>query len=189
MARPRGFDEETAVRAARDAFRRTGYAGTSLSDLSQATGLGKGSLYNTFGDKDQLFSRVFAEYCAEADTNADQLFEESDGLDAALGYLGMITRETIADRDHVGCMIANTTAELSVSSPSVVDRASKTFQHIEDLIAGALADSDIADGEDPRDLARLLVAITRGIEALGKAGYSDDSLRAIEATAGRLLAK
>ncbi|WNI18465.1 TetR/AcrR family transcriptional regulator [Actinacidiphila sp. ITFR-21] len=191
MSRPRAFDEDTAVRAAQNAFRRTGYAGTSLSDLAEATGLGKGSLYNTFGDKEQLFQRAFGDYCDEADAATDALFTPDAGLSGALGYLRMVTRDALADREHVGCMITKTTSELAVSSPAVVDRASRTLHHAEDLITGALTRAretgETGGEEDPRDLARLLVAITRGIDALGKAGYSAQALRAIEATAARVI--
>jgi TetR/AcrR family transcriptional repressor of nem operon len=64
MARPREFDEEDVVLAARERFWSTGYAATTLDDVLAATGLGKGSLYGAFGDKHQLFLRVFDDYCA-----------------------------------------------------------------------------------------------------------------------------
>ena len=50
MARPRTFDEQEVVAAARDEFWERGYAATSVDDLTAATGLGKGSLYGAFGD-------------------------------------------------------------------------------------------------------------------------------------------
>ena len=66
MARPREFDETQVLEAARDAFWSTGYGGTSIDDLTTATGLGKGSLYAAFGGKRELFERVFTEHCEEA---------------------------------------------------------------------------------------------------------------------------
>ncbi|MEW2545331.1 TetR family transcriptional regulator [Streptomyces sp. NPDC047002] len=191
MARPRKFEEEAAVAAARTAFRRTGYAGTSLSDLVEATGLGKGSLYNAFGDKEEIFERAFDGYCAEADAATDEAFRRAAGLAAALGYLDQVTGDTIADREHVGCMISKATAELAVSSEAVVERASRTLHHVEDRLACSLArardDGEIDKDTDPRDLARLLLAVTRGIEALGKAGYSAEELRSVESAAARVL--
>jgi TetR/AcrR family transcriptional repressor of nem operon len=58
MARPRKFTEEDVVTAARDQFWSAGYAGTSLEDLTEATGLGRGSLYGAFGDKHALYLRA-----------------------------------------------------------------------------------------------------------------------------------
>jgi AcrR family transcriptional regulator len=54
-ARPRGFDETTVLRRARDRFWSTGFAGASVDQIAAATGLGKGSLYGAFGDKRQLY--------------------------------------------------------------------------------------------------------------------------------------
>ena len=67
MARPRSFDEAAVLRAARDKFWSSGYAGTKVDDIAAATGLGKGSLYGAFGDKHALFLRVYDDYCTEAD--------------------------------------------------------------------------------------------------------------------------
>ena len=47
--RPRGYDPERALTKARDAFWRTGYAGTSVDALSDATDMNKPSLYGAFG--------------------------------------------------------------------------------------------------------------------------------------------
>jgi TetR/AcrR family transcriptional regulator, transcriptional repressor for nem operon len=55
MARPRTFDEQETIRVAVQVFTRTGYDGTSIDDLVQATGLLRGSLYKAFGSKRGLF--------------------------------------------------------------------------------------------------------------------------------------
>lgn len=65
MARPRTFDERTALRAAMFAFWRYGYEGASMSVLMEATGLGKTSLYRTFGNKEGLFRRAVELYHEE----------------------------------------------------------------------------------------------------------------------------
>ena len=67
MVRPRQFDEETVLCAARDQFWDAGYAATSLQDLMRVTGLGKGSLYAAFGDKHELFLRVLRRYATSLD--------------------------------------------------------------------------------------------------------------------------
>src|ERR1700754_2970823 len=66
MARPRKFDETEVVAAARDEFWTRGSAGTSVDDLTAATGLGKGSLYGAFGDKHDLYLRTLDEYIASS---------------------------------------------------------------------------------------------------------------------------
>ncbi|MCW2583522.1 MAG: hypothetical protein JWQ53_2312 [Klenkia sp.] len=62
MARPRGFDEAGAVRAAAGVFAARGYPGTSVEDLVSALGIHRGSLYAAFGSKRALYLRVLTEH-------------------------------------------------------------------------------------------------------------------------------
>ncbi len=62
MARPREFDIDDVARKALFLFWRKGYEATSMSDIEDATGLGRMSLYNVFGDKDGLFQFVLDRY-------------------------------------------------------------------------------------------------------------------------------
>ena len=56
--RPRSYDPETALARAAAVFWKAGYAGTSLDDLSQATGMNRPSLYAAFGDKRDLYLKT-----------------------------------------------------------------------------------------------------------------------------------
>ncbi len=64
MARTREFDTEKAVEAAMNAFRLNGYDGTSIQDLVDATGVGRGSLYAAFGSKEGLYLAAMDRYRA-----------------------------------------------------------------------------------------------------------------------------
>ena len=62
MAGRKQFDVDAAVEQAMRVFWQNGYAGASLEQLSAATGLGRGSLYGTFGSKDGLFLKALQRY-------------------------------------------------------------------------------------------------------------------------------
>src|SRR6184192_3685103 len=113
MARPRSFDEAAVLRAARDQFWETGYAGTKVDDIAAVTGLGKGSLYGAFGDKHALFLRVYDHHCAEATEGTRRQLEGPD--DTAYRRLGdhvrAIAESVGADQAHRGCLIAKSAAE------------------------------------------------------------------------------
>ena len=175
MARPRTFDEADVVRAARNQFHRSGYAGTSLEDLCRVTSLGKGSLYSSFGDKHDLFLRAFDLYCREVvgETRAD-LQGPGPAYPRLLDHIRAVAKATVADQKRVGCLLAKGSAELSGSNPEVADRALATFADLRgalaDSIAAAQREGDLARDADPSRLAALVLAVLRGIEAIGKAG-------------------
>jgi AcrR family transcriptional regulator len=189
MARPRSFDEDEVLRAARDQFWSIGYAAARVDDIAAATGLGKGSLYGAFGDKRQLFLRTFDDHCAEL---VDAVRRALDGPDAGAlerlrAHVLAVADATASDASRRGCLLAKGTAELSGQDPAVAATARRTFAAIGELltscVAGAQRAGDIGQDEDPARLAGLLLAVLRGIEALGKGGGSPDSLRAIAETA------
>ena len=189
MARPREFDEADVLARARDQFWSTGYAGTSIDAIAAATGLGKGSLYGAFGSKHELFVRVFERYCADRVASAMQELcgPDEEALPRLRRYLRGIAEATATDTRRRGCMLAKGTSELSEHDPAIASRARETFELLEEAITANIEAAqrlhDVDPGADARALAQLLLATTRGIEALGQAGKDGDTLRAITETA------
>jgi AcrR family transcriptional regulator len=66
IGRPRGFDVNQALDRAIEVFWRQGYEGASFSDLTEAMGINKTSMYKAFGNKRDLFDKALARY-AEID--------------------------------------------------------------------------------------------------------------------------
>src|ERR1044072_9306933 len=60
--RPRAYDHDTALARAAATFWKAGYAGTSLDDLSEATGMNRPCLYAAFGDKRDLYLKTLEHY-------------------------------------------------------------------------------------------------------------------------------
>jgi TetR/AcrR family transcriptional repressor of nem operon len=167
------------MRAVREQFWTSGYAGTSLDDLTAATGLGKGSLYGAFGDKHTLFLRAFGEYCDEA---VDDVRGQLTGPGAAYQRLAQhvrgIAASVAADVDGRGCLLAKGTAELAATDHEIAERAKAIFTDLHaaltDCIAEAQNDRAIDPDADPARLAGVLLAVLRGMEALGKGGMAPD---------------
>jgi TetR/AcrR family transcriptional repressor of nem operon len=189
VARPREFDEDEVLRAARQQFWSTGYAGTSMDAIAAATGLGKGSLYGAFGGKHQLFLRVFDAYCTDiVDAVARRLDGPDDhAFERLCAHIRSVAANTAADTTHRGCLLAKGTAELSEHDADVAARSLHTFEILQGALAAdiqaAQRHGDIDPAADPRQLADLVLAVLRGIEALGKAGKDAGALRAIAETA------
>ena len=181
MARPRTFDETAVVAAARDRFWSSGYAGTGMSDLTDATGLSKASLYNTFGNKHALYVRAFADYCSRTlDAIAAELDVPDD--EAADGLCRLIERLAAGPSGSGGeqppptaCFLAKAPAELAAQDPEVANIARQTYGRFEELLvrvvaAAQRAGTTVSDSHDARSVARHVLAALRGIEALTSAG-------------------
>jgi TetR/AcrR family transcriptional regulator, transcriptional repressor for nem operon len=176
MARPRTFDEDAVVAAAREQFWDGGYAATSVDDLTAATGLGKGSLYGAFGDKHSLFLRALDDYCVDAtDRVIAQLRRPGvAAYDRLADHVRAVAAGIAADTGRRGCMMAKSSAELGASDADVdrVINASLTRWQsaIAECIAEAQRDGKISAARDPEALATMLLGMIRGFEALGKGG-------------------
>jgi AcrR family transcriptional regulator len=80
--RPRGFNRETALRAAMLLFWRQGFDGTSYTDLTRATGMSKPTIYATFGDKVELFRKAMIFYVEQATTVCQEALEQPTAREA-----------------------------------------------------------------------------------------------------------
>ena len=104
MGRPRGFDADAALDRAIEVFWAKGYEGTSLSDLTEALGLNRPSLYGAaFGNKEELFRKACARYAQ----NAAHLMARCEGLpprEAVRRFL-LAAAEAMVHDHHPGCML------------------------------------------------------------------------------------
>ncbi|MFF4653420.1 TetR/AcrR family transcriptional regulator [Streptomyces sp. NPDC001380] len=192
MARPRNFDERQVLGSVREQFWDRGYTATSVSDLMEVTGLGKGSLYGAFGDKRQLFLRTLDEYRAEQlDAVRGALEGPGTALERLTGLLEGVSDGYRNDAQRRGCLLANSTSELHGQDPDVVSRARSTYQAVEDLLVAcveeAQRDGDLDRGTGARELGRLLLSVLQGIEFLAKTGMDGAALKGIGNTALALL--
>jgi TetR/AcrR family transcriptional repressor of nem operon len=182
MARPRSFDEAAVVKAAQDRFWSFGYAATSLDDLVKATGLSKGSIYNTFSDKHELYLRAFESYCEVVVT---QVAAHLDGPDETAAerlrtlFDGVVHASTTPTVPR-GCFLAKATAELAALDHDVQTVAQRTFAELENVlfqsVTAAQRAGSIVATHDPRKTARHLLATLRGLDALSSAGVPRDVL-------------
>ena len=126
MARPREFDIEEVLTTALDVFWAHGYDATSMSDLMEATGLAKGSLYKGYGDKKSLFMRALDSYLSSANAGLSEAAASGESGREALEeiFSGVIGMSTCANAKPV---------EVEIPAPAsahcVEDERSLWLQH------------------------------------------------------------
>lgn len=195
MPRPRQFQEEVVLTAIQAAFWDNGYAGTSLEDLVAASGLGKGSLYGAFGDKQKLFLRVLREYDEANDRMLRSRLEETDrAIDVIRGFVTGPVRDPSGEQARRGCLLANTAMELSMSIAEVATEARRSYAATASLLVDAIRraqrEGDIAPHVDSSSAAHAVLAGQLGLITLGRVGQNPAALSTIaEALLNGLLPK
>ena len=184
MARPRKFDEDDVVAAARDEFWKRGYAATSVDDLTAATGLGKGSLYGAFGDKHSLYLRTLDDYIASSLAEVRAVLRDPDftAYERLGRHIRGQARALIADKARRGCLMAKGAAELAATDEAVEAKVANAYAGWRDELAACIAeaqrDGDVDAAQNPQVLAGTLLAFMRGQEALHKGGAKPAQLKA-----------
>ena len=185
--RPRNFDPADALKAASERFRTRGYAGTSLDDLVEATGLARPSLYAAFGDKRALYlaalDRTIARVGASFDTLIASGLPLRESLTAMFRFVvdGYLTGEA----GPSGCIMISISAASAVDDPDVRDRLA-AFLAIEDRRVETL----LATRGDPQAAAhaRLVTAVIHSLSVRARAGAPRDELDAIAKACINLIA-
>jgi TetR/AcrR family transcriptional regulator, transcriptional repressor for nem operon len=168
MARPRSFDTDRAATAMLDAFWRQGFAGTSIPDLSDATGLLPGSLYGAFGSKDAMFRLALQRYAAWL---AGEMPRGLRGLDGVKAALDTIVRLTIEDPARRGCPMLNAIAEGEALAKATRGDIENGLLWMRGFYRARLAEAraDAGSNADLRAVEALLFAAGVSIRILGRA--------------------
>ncbi|MDV3456072.1 TetR/AcrR family transcriptional regulator [Sphingomonas sp. HF-S4] len=167
MGRPREFDVERALDAAMRVFWTKGYEGTTLTDLTDATGVSRPSLYSAFGNKEALFKKALDRYAREKLAFIDRAIEAPTAREVAEDLLhGMLDR--LADeRDPKGCMgVINSVACGDEAEPIRADILARTLAIKAALIARferAREEGDLPEQVEPAAITTYLMAILQGM--------------------------
>ncbi len=176
--RPREFDIDEAVRDAIEVFRQHGYHGTSVQDLTEGTGLARGSLYKAFHDKRSLFLAALDHYTAGSLQRVGETLSQPGSARAAIRETLMgYARRAAEGKGRQGCLLTASAMELMPEDAEVSSLITRMFRRMQDLFAAAVirgqASGEIRRDYDERAIARVLLCTIQGLRVLGKTGPSE----------------
>lgn len=168
------FHPDNAADAAMRVFWQKGYAATSIQDLVEGTGLSRSSLYNTFGNKHDLFQHALRRYHGQTAANVALLAEDGPAVARVRALLLQIVADELADASCHGCLVANTALELGGRDSMVTSLLGEHFATLETALTALMQrgqqQGEIATDKSPVALARFIVATIQGLRVLGR-GY------------------
>ena len=183
MGRHREFDLRRALDAALSVFWRKGYEGTSLDDLTRATGVARPGLYSAFGNKEALFRLVLNRYSAEYLSFMDEALAKPNARDVVRYVLEGTVNTTTSIPGSLGCLGVNGAVACSdVGDPirrELVARRAMSEAKVRRRLERAQAEGDLPASADCAVLAGYVAIISQGIAVQAKAGVPRDVLQAI----------
>ena len=187
MARPRQFDRDEALMKAMAVFWEHGFDATTMTDLQKALGIGRQSLYTTFGDKDQLYAEALERYLELADVElAQRLGEQAGFVELRAHVLGAAERLG-ADEQRMGCLMMNSCVDRAPHDPAVAALAARGLESSQQGFSTALLNArdrgELGPRGDVDDIARFLTSQMAGLSVLARSGASVEQLRSVAETA------
>ncbi|MGI9610578.1 MAG: TetR/AcrR family transcriptional regulator [Acidimicrobiia bacterium] len=177
--RPPKFDQDQVISAAIGAFFHKGYEATTLSDLEEATGVDRSTLYNSFGGKAGVYAAATGAYLAAAESSLFEplLVGTENGYADILRFLGKL-RTGLTSADAIpGCLIVN-----DMAAGADPEAAKRYRAMLEKGLELALARTGDVDEARRADRAGLLSASVLGVNLVSKiTGDSDEIARLIDA--------
>lgn len=179
MARPKAFDKDRALDAAIGVFRQHGFEGTSTEMLTQAMGIGRQSLYDTYGDKWQLYCLAVDSYTSiEASAHINALRSGGKAYD---GIAAMIER-VVAEADHA-CLGVNSICEFGNTQPELSAIHARAYRMLASAIASRAAEAqaagDVSAALTPDAVATHVMASFSAIRLAARGGADPAQLEVI----------
>lgn len=184
--RPREFCTEQALASALRVFWSKGYEGASMTDLTEAMGITKPSLYAAFGNKEALFHKALDLYEAEKLAYIRDALDQPTARQVAEHLLRGALEAMTSQCEPQGCLgvihsVACGTEAESIKA-EVVSRRASSQAAIVARFQRAVDEGDLRDDVDPNGLANLLYALLQGMAVQAGSGVSREQLESLIVT-------
>jgi TetR/AcrR family transcriptional regulator, transcriptional repressor for nem operon len=172
MSRGKSFSPAATLEEVANVFLERGYEATSLAQLEAASGLGKQSLYNTFGDKKAMY--LAAVECAASRWAGVQTLMQSapDGRQALQQFFDHLARDCASgDAQRQSCIVSAGLLE-GIDDEDIQARLHAKWQGTHTLLKSAVArgqrDGSVANAAKPQELADHLMSAMSGLRVMAR---------------------
>jgi AcrR family transcriptional regulator len=182
--RPREFDAELALDKALRVFWERGYEGASLSDLTEAMGISRPSLYAAFGNKEELFTLALARY-AEKGPGAihGEALAEPTARKVVEHLLRSVAISLTDPCNPSGCLAVQGALSCSEAANAIKQalckRRSEGEDNLRQRFERAKSEGDLSPDVDPAALARYVITVTQGMSVQASGGATRSDLLAV----------
>ena len=174
---------ERIIAQAAPLFNQRGFAGCSMQDVMDATGLEKGGLYRHFSSKEELAAEVFRYAVDRVNRLRNEKVDREHG---AIAELRSIVHRFVEIRPDVagGCIIFNTAIEEDDGNPVLRELALKAIEdwkgRLSKIVERGIRGGEIRKGTVPRRVANVLIATLEGALTISRMEGSRTALEDVQ---------
>jgi TetR/AcrR family transcriptional regulator, transcriptional repressor for nem operon len=184
MPRPKEFDHSQVVKRAMDVFWQKGYEATSISDLTEATALKPGSLYNTFGSKHAIYLQALDYYITNIGRQVFTVLDETlPGRLAIERCFSDLIDIELSDPLERGCFMQNAIMERATCDKDVYERAClgevQGIAAFRRALTRAQSAGQVRQNLEIDDVARYLVAMVYAVRTMARISRNRSDLEAV----------
>ena len=171
-------------------FNQRGYAGCSMQDVMEATGLEKGGLYRHFSTKEELAAEAFR-YSLERSMKlrTDNLDRSHGAVELLRSFIERFVETTSMVRG--GCPLMNTAVDADDGNPVLRGLAREAFrdwrERLAKIVREGIQSGEIRDGANPRQIANTIIAALEGAMMMSRLEGNRTALRDAQATLDTVL--
>jgi TetR/AcrR family transcriptional repressor of nem operon len=160
-----------------DLFWRKGFEASSLSALLDTMDISRQSLYNTFGNKRELFLAVLDRYAQIKAMQRMVLQRPNAGLEDVQRYFERLIAQMEAQPEYGACLMTVAAVELGLQDWAVKERVEHHDAELLEALHDALVEAGSSEEWEPLQQARKLLALSKGLGVLARSGVDSATLR------------
>ena len=183
MGPDKQFDPDDALEKAVQLFWSNGYASTGMAELQAQMGIGRKSLYDTFGNKRALFIKALQYYSNTVPSQLiNQLTKDGSPLENVRGTMRTL-QEWHSIPASTGCMYGGGMAQFRTNDPEMAEilrhHVNSLEQAFYDAFKRAQEVGELDDKVNIRDLARMYEGVHQGLALIGQVHATPEVTRSI----------
>ncbi|MEO1021059.1 MAG: TetR/AcrR family transcriptional regulator [Bacteroidota bacterium] len=182
MPRTKAFDQQDVLQKAVALFWKQGYEATSMQDLVDHLGISRSSLYETFGDKENLYKQALKAYRdqgthrLENQWNPDKTFTQN-----LRALFNAVIQEADLDPEAKGCFLVNAGIELAHTQPDVFNQVKEnqenTIAFFKRKIIEAKLANQLPGKQHATELAALVYNSYAGLQVLARSKSDTNTMK------------